>query len=58
MDKPLNKLTKGRKRKFKIIKIRDGRGILTTDIEEIHVVIRAYFKNICSSHNQKLKRNR
>jgi uncharacterized protein YpmS len=51
IDKPLAKLTKGRKEKTQINKIKEEKGNITTDTSEIQKIIQEYFENL---HSNKL----
>ena len=48
IDKPLGKLTKRQRDSIHINKIRDEKGDITTDTEEIQRSIRSYFKSLHS----------
>jgi hypothetical protein len=52
IDKPLANLTKQRKDKIQINKIRDEKGDITTNTNEIQGIIREYFENIHSSKTE------
>jgi hypothetical protein len=47
IEKSLAKLTKRRKEKTQINKIRDEKGNITTDTNEIQMILQEYFKNPC-----------
>jgi hypothetical protein len=49
IDKPLVKLTKRRKDKTQVNKIRGEKENITTNIDEIQKIIWEYFKNLYSS---------
>ena len=49
IDKPLSKLTKRQRENIQINKIRNEKGDITTDTEEIQRIIRSYFKNLYST---------
>ncbi|XP_076422449.1 membrane-associated guanylate kinase, WW and PDZ domain-containing protein 2 isoform X12 [Peromyscus maniculatus bairdii] len=55
IDKPLSKLTKRQRERIQINKIRNEKGDITTDIEEIQRIIRSYFKNLYSTKLENLK---
>ena len=46
IDKPLAKLTRGHRDSIQISKIRNEKGDITTDTEEIQKVIRSYYKSL------------
>jgi hypothetical protein len=47
--KPLGNLTKIRREKSQISKIRNKKGETTTNTKEIQGIIREYFENLCSN---------
>jgi hypothetical protein len=47
-DKPLAKLTKWRKERTQINKIRSEKGNIKMDTDEIQIIIKEYFKNLYS----------
>jgi hypothetical protein len=49
INKPLAKLTERRKEKTQINKIRDEKGDITTNTNEIQTIIQEYFENLQSS---------
>jgi hypothetical protein len=49
IDKPLAKLTKGPRGSFQICKIRNEKGDITTEMEEIPKLIRSYYKSLSST---------
>jgi hypothetical protein len=49
IDKPLANMTKWRRENTQINKIRDEKGDITTNTNEIQRIIREYFKNLYSS---------
>ena len=55
IDKPLSKLIKRQRESIQINKIRNKKGDKSTDTEEIHRIIRSYYKN---HKTGKHKRNR
>jgi hypothetical protein len=55
IDKPLANLTKMRREKTQISKIRNPRGEITTNTKEIHGIIRVYFENLYSSNIESLE---
>ena len=46
IDKPLAKLIKRQRENIQINKIRNEKGDITTDIEEIQRIIRSYYKSL------------
>jgi hypothetical protein len=46
IDKPLAKVTKRRREKTQISKIRNKKGEITTNTKEIQGIIRDYFENL------------
>jgi hypothetical protein len=48
IDKPLANMTKQKREKTQINKIRDEKGDITTNINEIQRIIREYFENLYS----------
>ncbi|MCZ7202274.1 hypothetical protein NK266_23235, partial [Salmonella enterica] len=46
IDKPLARLTKKRREKSQINKIRNDRGEITTDTNEIQEIIREYYEKL------------
>jgi hypothetical protein len=54
IDKSLANMTKPRREKTQINKIRDKKGDITTNTNEIQRIIRAYFKNLYSSNLENL----
>ena len=55
IDKPLSKLTKRQREDIQINKIRNEKGDITTDMEEIQRIIRSYFKNLNCTKLENLK---
>ena len=49
IDKPLAKLTKGPRGSIQINKIRNEKGDITTEMEEIQKIIRSYYKSLYST---------
>ena len=49
IDKSLSKLTKRQRENIQINKIRNEKGDITTDMEEIQRIIRSYFENLYST---------
>jgi hypothetical protein len=49
IDKPLANLTKMRREKTQISKIRNEKGAITTNTKEIQGIIRDYFENLYSN---------
>ena len=54
-DKPLSKLTKRQRENIQINKIRNEKGDITTDTEEIQRIIRSYFENLYATKLESLK---
>jgi hypothetical protein len=54
IDRPLANLTKMRREKLQISKIRNSKGEITTNITEIQEIIRDYFGNLHSSEFENL----
>jgi uncharacterized coiled-coil DUF342 family protein len=54
IDKPLVNMTKQRWEKTQINKIRDEKGDITTNTNEIHKLIREYFENLYPSKLENL----
>ena len=54
IDKPLGRLTKGHRDSLLINKIRNERGDITTETEEIQNLIRSYYKSLYSTQLEKL----
>jgi hypothetical protein len=48
IDKPLARLTKGHRDSILINKIRNEKGYITTDLEEIQNIIRSFYKRLYS----------
>ena len=46
IDKPLARLTKGHRESIQINKIRNEKGDITTETEEIQKIIRSYYKSL------------
>ena len=55
IDKPLSKLSKRQRECMLINKIRNEKGDITTDIEEIQRIIRSHFENLYSTKFKNLK---
>ena len=55
IDKPLSKLTKSQRDNIQIIKIRNEKGNITTDTEEIQRITRSYFENLYSTKLENVK---
>jgi RNA-binding protein YlmH len=55
IDKPLSKLSKRHRENIQINKIRNEKGDIITDTEEIQRIIRSYFKNLYSTKLENLK---
>ena len=51
IDKPSAKLTKRKKASTQINKVRNEKGDITTDTEEIQRTIRSYFKTVGGGNN-------
>ena len=56
LDKPLDKPTKRQTENIQIIKIRNEKGDITANTEEIQRIIRFYFKNLYSTKLQNLNK--
>jgi hypothetical protein len=54
IDRPLANLTKMRKEKTQISRIRNGKGEITTNTTEIQEIIRDYFENLYSNKFENL----
>jgi hypothetical protein len=54
IDKPLPRLTRGHRESNQINKIRNGKGDITTEVEEIRKLIRSYYKNLYSTKLENL----
>ena len=50
IDKPLAKLIKWKRENTQINKIRNEKGGITTDIEEIQRIIRSYYKTLLNKY--------
>lgn len=55
IDKPLARLTRGHRECVQINKIRNEKGDITTDSEEIQKIIRSYYKNLYSTKFENLQ---
>jgi hypothetical protein len=55
IDRPLANLTKVRREKTQISKIRNAKGVITTDTMEVQEIIRDYFENIYSNKFENLE---
>jgi hypothetical protein len=55
IDNPLTNLTKMRREKNQINKIRNGKGEITTNTREIQGFIRDYFENLYSNKLENLE---
>ena len=55
IDKPLARLTRGHRECVQINKIRNEKGDITTDSEEIQKIIRSYYKNLYSTKLENLQ---
>ena len=55
IDKPLARLTKGHRKSILISKIRNEKGDITTDPEEIPNIIRPYYKRLYSKKEKQNK---
>jgi hypothetical protein len=49
IDKPLANMTKQKREKIHINEIRDKKGDITRNINEIQRIIKEYFENLCST---------
>jgi hypothetical protein len=54
MNKPLARLTRGHRDNILINKIKNEKGHLTTDAEEIQSIIRSYYKKLYSKKLENL----
>ena len=54
-DKPLARLTKGHRDSILINKIRNEKGDITTDPEEIQNTTRSFYKRLCSTKLENLE---
>jgi hypothetical protein len=54
INKPLARLTRGHRDTVLINKIRNEKGDITTDPEEIQNIIRSYYKRLCSTTMENL----
>ena len=54
IDKPLARLTRGYRESILINKIRNEKGSITTDPEEIQNTIRSFYKRLCSTELENL----
>jgi hypothetical protein len=54
IDKPLARLTRGHRDSIQINKIRNGKGDITTDPEEIQNTIRSFYKRLYSTKLENL----
>ena len=54
IDKPLARLTRGQRDKILINKIRNEKGDITTDHEEIQNTIRSFYKRLYSTKQENL----
>jgi hypothetical protein len=57
IDKPLARLTRGQMDSILINKIRNEKGDITTDTEEIQNTIRSYYKRLYSTKLENLEKN-
>ena len=55
IDKPLSKLIKRQRENMQINKIRNEKGDITTDTEEIQRIIRSYYKSLYSTKLENVK---
>ena len=55
IDKPLSKLTKRQGENTQINKIRNEKGDITTDNEEIQRIIRSYYKSLYATKLENVK---
>ena len=55
IDKPLPRLTKGHRDSIQINKIRNEKGDITTETEEIKKIIRSYYKSLFLPHLENLE---
>jgi hypothetical protein len=57
IDRPLENLTKMRREKTQISRIRNAKGEITTNTMEVQEIIRDYFENLYSNKFKNLKSN-
>ena len=55
IDKPLSKLIKRQREKVQIKNIRNKKGNITTDTEEIQRIIRSYYKGLFTTKLEDVK---
>jgi hypothetical protein len=55
IDSPMANLTKMRKEKTQINKIRNAKGVIKTNTMEIQGIIRDYFENLCYNKFENLE---
>ena len=55
IDRPLARLTKGQRESIQINEIRNEKGDITTETEEIQKIIRSYYKSLYSSQLENLE---
>ena len=55
IDKPLSKLNKWQRENMQINKIRNEKGDITTDTEEIQKIIRSYYKSLYATKLENVK---
>ena len=55
IDKPLSKLIKRKRENMQINKIRNEKGDITTDTEEIQRIIRSYYKSLYATKLENVK---
>ena len=55
IDKPLARLNKGHRDSIQINKIRNEKGDITTETEEIQKIIRSYYKSLYSTQLENLE---
>ena len=55
IDRPLARLTKGQRGSIQINKIRNEKGDITTETEEIQKIIRSYYKSLYSTQLENLE---
>jgi len=55
IDKPLARLTRGHRECVQIKKIRNEKGNITTESEEIQKIIRSYYKSLYSTKRENLQ---
>ena len=55
IDKPLSKLIKRQRENMQINKIRNDKGVIMTDTEEVQRIIRSYYKSLYATKLENVK---